>query len=124
MITDNDIYSHLKNGGSIEELKKAFDKDIEAATLRIKKEEEEQVEKKIKAEKINKAKTAAAKALADFCKETGADYGSEEIETLLCLMQEKNIKFGGLLRSMYNRFPWQRELGIKIFYPDIRSMER
>ena len=124
MITDNDIYSHLKNGGSIEELKKAFDKDIEAATARIKKEEEEQVEKKIKADKINKAKTSAAKALANFCKETGADYSAEEIETLLYMIQEKNIKFGGLLKSMYSRFPWQREPGIKIFFLDIRILER
>lgn len=66
MLNEKNIYNHLKNGGSIEDLEKALVNEINAAQDRIIKEKDAELKEKELAAKINKARTAAIKALKSY----------------------------------------------------------
>ena len=67
-MTEKDIYTHLKNGGTRQDLYEAFLKEVDAAQKKI---DEDAEAEKIRAEKIkakekeNKAKAQARKAAVD-----------------------------------------------------------
>ena len=66
MFDSNDIYRHLKNGGSFDELQKALENEFANAQDRIIKEKEAELKEQKAREKINKARSTASKALKDY----------------------------------------------------------
>ncbi len=94
MLNEKDIYTHLKNGGSIEDLKKALENEVAAANARILKEKEEELQKREKADKIDKAQARALDALITFCKVAELDYKKKDLEYLLSLLKKGSITFG------------------------------
>lgn len=105
MLNSNDFYTHLKNGGSEEDLKKAFENEVAAARSRIAKEKDDEARRKERNARIEKAQTRALDALLAFCKEAGVSYSKDELSRLLHLMENGNIHFGGS-RNIFDVFPW------------------
>lgn len=93
MLTKKDIYTHLKNGGSVDDLFEALTNEIESANARIEEEELAEAKKREAAEKVEKAKEKALEALVDFCKEAALDYNKKDMEHLLNLLVKGDIVF-------------------------------
>jgi DUF438 domain-containing protein len=104
MINDNDIYSHLKNGGSIEDLKKAFDKEIAEVQTKIAKDKEKELKAKKQAEKIETSRKCALNALIDYCKAVGADYSEKNLGLLLSYLEKGRITFGS--SALFDLLTW------------------
>jgi hypothetical protein len=66
MLNEKDIYTHLKNGGSIEDLQKALENEINMAQDRIIKEKDLELKKKEAEQKAEKARATAFKALKAY----------------------------------------------------------
>ena len=66
MLNEKDIYSHLANVGDIKDLYKALENEIHNAQDRIIKEKEAEQKEKELADKKNKARTAAFKAIKAY----------------------------------------------------------
>lgn len=94
MISDKDIYAHLKHGGTIEELYSALDHDIEAAMEQIEAEAEAEEAAQKKAETLDQARKEALAALVNYATIAGQDYSEEMLSKLLTLMGEGKIIFG------------------------------
>lgn len=96
MITDRDIYTHLKNGGSLEELHKAFAKDIDKIQKQI---DDETVAKKREQELANKklkARTAAFTALKSYFALANPDVDDDMINSVLDTLETVEIKVNGV----------------------------
>ena len=94
MISKNDIYAHLKHGGTIEELYSALDHDIEAAMEQIAAEEQEAEEAAKKAETLDQARKQALAALVNYVTIAGQSYSEEELSKLLTFLADSRIVFG------------------------------
>lgn len=92
MITEKDIYNHLKNGGTIDELYKALKNEIDDAQIRIIKERDAELKEKELADKINKARSAALKALKDYFALVNPDITEEIINSILDTLESVEIK--------------------------------
>ena len=66
MLNENDIYSHLMNGGDPKELFKALETEIHNAQNRIIREKDAELKKKETEQKELKARAAAFKALKAY----------------------------------------------------------
>lgn len=96
MITDRDIYIHLKNGGSLEELHKAFAKNIDKIQKQI---DEEIVAKKREQELANKklkARTAAFNTLKSYFALVNPDVDDNIINSILDTFETVEIKVNGV----------------------------
>ena len=93
MISNKDIYTHLKNGGTIEELYSALDHDIEAAMDQIEAEAEAEEAAQKKAETLDQARKEALSALVNYAATAGQNYSEEELSKLLTLLSEGKIVF-------------------------------
>ena len=93
MLNEKDIYTHLKNGGSVEDLKKALEDEVDAANARSLKEKEEEIQKREKEDKIDKALDCALDALVTFCKVAELNYKKNDLEYLLALLKKGSITF-------------------------------
>ncbi len=94
MISNKDIYAHLKHGGTIEELYSALDHDIEAAMEQIEAEAEAEEAAQKKAETLDQARKEALSALVNYATIAGQTYSEEELSKLLTFMAEGKIIFG------------------------------
>jgi hypothetical protein len=93
MLTEKDIYAHLKNHGSIKELHIALDNEIKNARARIEEDRaREEAAAKAKAEKETARKTAID-ALLNYCKAVGADYSEKDLGSLVDMLEKNNIIF-------------------------------
>ena len=96
MITEKDIYTHLKNGGSLEELHKALAKDIDKIQKQIddeivaKKREQELTNKKLK------ARTAAFAAMKAYFALANKDINDEIINSVLDTLESLEITFNNV----------------------------
>ena len=106
MFNENDIYSHLVNGGNTKELYKALEIEINNAQNRIIKEKEVELKQKELREKKNKAADAALKALIDYCNAAGVEYTKDNLAYLIKLLGGNKIKFGNNSLSLFDVWPF------------------
>ena len=92
MFDSNDIYRHLKNGGSFEELQKALEIEFTNAQNRIIKEKDAELKEQKAREKKNKARTAAFKALKDYFALANSDITEDIINSVLDTLESVEIK--------------------------------
>lgn len=107
MLTEKDIYSHLKNNGSVKELHIALDNEIKNARARIEEDRtREEAAAKARAEKETVRKTALD-ALLNYCKAVGADYSEKELVQILDMLEMNNIIFGKKGHTLFDElFTW------------------
>ena len=83
MLNEKDIYSHLANGGDPKELFKALENEIHSAQDRIIKEKDAELKERELAEKINKARAAAFKAMKAYVALVNPDLDDKFINSAL-----------------------------------------
>ena len=83
MISDRDIYEHLKHGGSLDSLHKAFAKNIDKIQKQIEEEAVAAKKEKELAEKKDKARIAALKALKSYLALVNPNITEDIIDTIL-----------------------------------------
>ena len=83
MFDSNDIYRHLMNGGKPENLHKALDIEIEEANKKVVAAREAEKKEKELADKVNKARTAAFKALKSYYALVNPDVTEDVINFVL-----------------------------------------
>lgn len=83
MLNEKDIYSHIANGGDPKDLYKALENEIHNAQDRIIKEKAAELKQKELAEKVNKARSAAQKALKSYFALVGHDVPENVINFVL-----------------------------------------
>ena len=91
MLTDKDIYTHLKNGGSIEDLQKALENEIAAAQDRIMKENAAKIEKMEAEKKIGKARAAAHKGMMAYFALVNKNIDDDAVAQVLDLLAKAEI---------------------------------
>ena len=79
MLSEKDIYSHLKNGGDPEELYQAFLNELNAAKDKIEQEEREKVEAAEKENKIAEARKCAIDAAVSYFALVNPDIREKDI---------------------------------------------
>ena len=90
MFDEKDIYNHLKNGGSIEDLQKALENEISNVQDRIIKEKATELKAKEAKDKELKARKSAVAALKSYFTLVNKDIDEDTINQVLDFM--KNIK--------------------------------
>ena len=91
MLTNKDIYTHLKNGGSIEDLQKALENEIAAAQDRIIKEKDAELKKMEAEKKIGKARAAAHKAMMAYFALVNKNIDDDTVAQVLDLLSKVEI---------------------------------
>ena len=92
MFNSNDIYSHLLNGGDKQVLFDALMQEITKAEEKVKATKEAEKKEKELANKINKARSAASKALKDYFALANPDITEEIINSILDTLELVEIK--------------------------------
>ena len=96
MFNSNDIYSHLLNGGDKQVLFDALMQEITKAEEKVKATKEAEKKEKELANKINKARSAASKALKDYFALVNPDVTEEVIASVLDTLETVEIKINGV----------------------------
>ena len=96
MFNSNDIYSHLLNGGDKQVLFDALMQEITKAEEKVKATKEAEKKEKELANKINKARSAASKALKDYFALVNPDVTEEVIASILDTLETVEIKINGV----------------------------
>ena len=91
MISDRDIYEHLKHGGSLDELHKAFAKNIDKIQKQIENEAIAAKKAEELAEKRNKARIAAFKALKSYLALVNPDVTEDIINSVLSSLESAKV---------------------------------
>ena len=109
MITEKDIYTHLKNGGSLEELHKTLAKDIDKIQKQINDEEVAKERELELANKQLKARAAAFMAMTEYFALVNKDINDEIISATLDTLESLKItiregKSRGDLYDMFRLF--------------------
>ena len=96
MLNSNDIYSHLLNGGNKQDLFDALTQEIAKAEEKVKVTKEAEKKEKELADKINKARSTASKALKDYFALVNPDVTEEVISSILDTLESVEIKINGI----------------------------
>ena len=96
MFNENDIYSHLVNGGNAKELYKILEIEINNAQNRIVKEKEAEQKEKERGEKILKARAHAFHSLKNYFSLVNPDITEEIINSVLDTLESVEIKISGV----------------------------
>lgn len=96
MFNQNDIYSHLLNGGAIEDLHMALEKEIAAAQDKIIKQKAAELKEKELAEKIAKARTSAFKSLKNYFSLVNPSVDDNIINSILDTLETVEITINGV----------------------------
>ena len=96
MFNSNDIYSHLLNGGDKQVLFDALMQEITKAEEKVKATREAEKKEKELANKINKARSAASKALKDYFALVNPDVTEEIIASILDTLETVEIRINGV----------------------------
>ena len=96
MLNEKDIYTHLKNGGSIEDLQKALENEIAAAQDRIIKEKDAELKKMEAEKKIGKARAAAHKAMMAYFTLVNPDINDDIVASVLDTLGTVEIRINGV----------------------------
>jgi len=96
MFNQNDIYSHLLNGGEIKDLYVALEKEIAAAQDRIIKEKDAKLKEKELAEKIAKAREHAFQVLKRYFSLVNPSVDDNIINSVLDTLETVEIKVNGI----------------------------
>ena len=96
MFNENDVYSHLMKGGSPEDLYKALENEIHNAQDRIIKEKDAELKQKDLAEKINKARASAFKALKSYFALVNPDITEDIINSVLDTLESVKIQINNI----------------------------
>lgn len=91
MLNENDIYSHLLNGGNAEELYKALEIEIANAQSRIIKEKDAELKKQELEKKIGKARAAAHKAMMAYFTLVNKDIDDDTVAQVLDLLSSARL---------------------------------
>ena len=92
MFDINDIYQHLLNGGNKQDLYACLERDIAAAEKKVKATKEAEKKEKELADKINKTRSAAFKALKDYLTLVNPDITEDIINSVLDTLESVKIK--------------------------------
>ena len=92
MLTDKDIYNHLKNGGSIEDLKKALENEVQATLDRIIKEKDAELKAQEAKKKEDKAHKAAVSAMKSYFALVNPKVDDKMIDIALDTLKNINIE--------------------------------
>lgn len=104
MLNKKDIYSHLKNGGAVEDLLKALENEINAANERIELEKQEEAKKAETDKQLKEAKAHAVAALKGYLNLANKDYTDKDIETLVSLLGDARVDVKLMGQSVFRPF--------------------
>ena len=92
MLNEKDIYTHLKNGGDISSLYKAFENEIVAAKAKVDEEKVAEQEAAVKALAVEEARKAAVAALIEYFALVNPDVTEKIITSVLSTLESVKIK--------------------------------
>ena len=96
MFNSADIYLHLLKGGNKQDLYVSLEKEIAEAEAKVKARKEAEQKEKELANKINKARSAASKALKDYFALVNPNVTEEIIASVLDTLETVEIKINGV----------------------------
>ena len=92
MLTEKDIYSHIANGGSIDDLYAALDNEISLAKEKIEAEAAARKEAEEKKIKVAELRSNAVAALTEYFALVNTDIDKDVINEVLDILGKSRVK--------------------------------